>query len=64
MATLIENLEDLSVDEVMVQFDVTRGQVGQQADRIAGATPSATLGSHAEVENMNLAEIPAGSSFT
>ena len=27
VATVIENLEDLSVDEVMEQFDVTREQV-------------------------------------
>lgn len=27
VATIIENLEDLSVDEVMEQFDVTREQV-------------------------------------
>lgn len=28
MATVIENLEDLSVEEVMEQFDVTREQIG------------------------------------
>jgi uncharacterized protein (DUF433 family) len=27
VATVIENLEDLSIDEVMQQFDVTREQV-------------------------------------
>jgi len=27
VATVIENLEDLSVEEVMVQFDVTREQI-------------------------------------
>ena len=27
VATVIENLEDLSVDEVIEQFDVTRAQV-------------------------------------
>ena len=27
VATVIENLEDLSIDEVMEQFDVTREQV-------------------------------------
>jgi uncharacterized protein (DUF433 family) len=27
VATVIENLEDLSIDEVMEQFDVTRDQV-------------------------------------
>ena len=27
VATIIENLEDLSVDEVMEQFDVTREQI-------------------------------------
>jgi uncharacterized protein (DUF433 family) len=27
VATVIENLEDLSVDEVMEQFDVTREQI-------------------------------------
>ena len=27
VATIIENLEDLSIDEVMEQFDVTREQI-------------------------------------
>ena len=27
VATVIENLEDLSIEEVMEQFDVTRGQI-------------------------------------
>lgn len=27
VATVMENLEDLSIDEVMAQFDVTRAQI-------------------------------------
>ena len=32
VATVIENLEDLSVDEVMEQFDVTREQISAVLD--------------------------------
>jgi hypothetical protein len=49
VATVIENLEDLSVDEVIEQFDVTREQVTavlefvahslRTADAPAGARP-------------------------
>ena len=35
VATIIENLEDLSVDEVIEQFDVTREQVTAVLDFIA-----------------------------
>ena len=34
-ATVIENLEDLSVDEVMEQFDVTREQINAVLDFVA-----------------------------
>ena len=35
VATVIENLEDLSVDEVMEQFDVTREQIVAVLDFVA-----------------------------
>src|SRR5438046_10685440 len=55
VATVIENLEDLSVDEVIEQFDVTREQVtavlqfvaqSLRSEVTAGAWPSSYL--HAE----------------
>src|SRR3989441_5478524 len=43
VATVIENLEDLSVEEVMEQFDVTREQITAVLDFVAQSlkTPSA-----------------------
>jgi len=45
VATVIENLEDLSVEEVMEQFDVTREQIMAVLDFVAQSlkisTPSA-----------------------
>lgn len=35
VATVIENLEDLSVDEVMAQFDVSREQIAAVLDFVA-----------------------------
>jgi uncharacterized protein (DUF433 family) len=35
VATVIENLEDLSIEEVMEQFDVTREQIAAVLDFIA-----------------------------
>ena len=35
VATVIENLEDLSIDEVIEQFDVTREQVTAVLDCVA-----------------------------
>ncbi len=35
VATIIENLEDLSVEEVMEQFDVTREQIAAVLDFVA-----------------------------
>jgi uncharacterized protein (DUF433 family) len=35
VATVIENLEDLSVEEVMEQFDVTRDQITAVLDFVA-----------------------------
>ena len=35
VATVIENLEDLSIDEVVEQFDVTRDQVAAVLDFVA-----------------------------
>src|ERR1700761_4671065 len=46
VATVIENLEDMSVEEVIEQFDVTRAQVSAVLDFVAqslkGATPGDT----------------------
>ena len=43
VATVIENLEDLSVEEVMEQFDVTREQITAVLDFVAQSlkTPAA-----------------------
>jgi uncharacterized protein (DUF433 family) len=35
VATIVENLEDLSVDEVVEQFDVTREQIRAVLDFVA-----------------------------
>ena len=35
VATVIENLEDLSVEEVMAQFDVSREQIAAVLDFVA-----------------------------
>ena len=48
VATVIENLEDLSVEEVMEQFDVTREQIAAVlefvAESLKGAAPGRTSG--------------------
>jgi len=46
VATVIENLEDLSIDEVMQQFDVTREQITAVLDFVA--------------ESLRAESIPAG----
>ena len=40
VATVIENLEDLSVDEVIEQFDVTREQIAAVFDFVAESLKS------------------------
>ncbi|HWF11703.1 MAG TPA: DUF433 domain-containing protein [Bryobacteraceae bacterium] len=42
VATVIENLEDLSVEEVMEQFDVTRGQITAVLDFVAQSLREST----------------------
>ncbi len=37
VATVIENLEDLSLDEVIEQFDVTREQIAAVLDFVAAS---------------------------
>jgi uncharacterized protein (DUF433 family) len=37
VATVIENLEDLSIDEVIEQFDVTREQITAVLDFVAAS---------------------------
>jgi uncharacterized protein (DUF433 family) len=50
VATIIENLEDLSVDEVIEQFDVTREQIAAVLDFVArsldASAPSLPLDAH------------------
>jgi uncharacterized protein (DUF433 family) len=46
VATVIENLEDLSIDEVIEQFDVTREQVMAVLDFVA--------------ESLRASDVPAG----
>lgn len=53
VATVIENLEDLSVEEVMEQFDVTREQINAVLDFVAQTLkvpspgqPSAAVDAH------------------
>lgn len=42
VATVIENLEDLSVEEVMEQFDVTREQIAAVLEFVAQSLRSPT----------------------
>ncbi len=42
VATVIENLEDLSVEEVMEQFDVTREQITAVLDFVAQSLKAST----------------------
>ncbi len=44
VATVIENLEDLSVEEVMEQFDVTREQINSVLDFVAQSLKAAVPG--------------------
>jgi len=42
VATVIENLEDLSVEEVMEQFDVSPEQINAVLDFVAGSLRTST----------------------
>jgi uncharacterized protein (DUF433 family) len=44
VATVIENLEDLSVEEVMEQFDVTREQITAVLDFVAQSLKDSSAG--------------------
>jgi uncharacterized protein (DUF433 family) len=44
VATVIENLEDLSVEEVMEQFDVTREQITAVLDFVAQSLTASAPG--------------------
>src|SRR5215469_2858529 len=44
VATVIENLEDLSVEEVMEQFDVTREQISAVLDFVAQSLKASESG--------------------
>jgi uncharacterized protein (DUF433 family) len=55
VATVIENLEDLSVEEVMEQFDVTREQIRAVLDFVAQSlTGSAPAQDSAPVDAYSL----------
>ena len=55
VATVIENLEDLSVEEVMEQFDVTREQIAAVLDFVAQSLKvSAPTGASAPVDARSL----------
>jgi uncharacterized protein (DUF433 family) len=53
VATVVENLEDLSIEEVMEQFDVTREQITAVLDFVAKSlnTPSAPTPAHADAHS-------------
>jgi len=42
VAIIVENLEDLSVEEVMEQYDVTREQIGAVLEFVAASLRSDT----------------------
>jgi len=44
VATVIENLEDLTVEEVMDQFDVTREQINAVLDFVAERSVRGSIG--------------------
>jgi uncharacterized protein (DUF433 family) len=44
VATVIENLEDLSIEEVMEQFDVTHEQINAVLDFVAQSLKGSTPG--------------------
>jgi uncharacterized protein (DUF433 family) len=46
VATVIENLEDLSIEEVMEQFDVTREQIAAVLDFVAHSLNASALEQH------------------
>jgi uncharacterized protein (DUF433 family) len=46
VATIIENLEDLSVEEVMEQFDVTREQIAAVLDFVAQSLKTSPVNAH------------------
>ena len=50
VATVIENLEELSVEQVMEQFDVTREQVIEVLDFVAQSLRASAPGSYIEVD--------------
>ena len=53
VATVIENLEDLSVEEVMEQFDVTREQIIAVLDFVAQSLkPSESVQPHRPVKSV------------
>jgi uncharacterized protein (DUF433 family) len=50
VATVIENLEDLSVEEVMEQFDVTREQIAAVLEFVAQSLKGPALGQAANAK--------------
>lgn len=50
VATVIENLEDLSIDEVMEQFDVSREQINAVLDFVAQSLKASAVQPAAPVD--------------
>jgi uncharacterized protein (DUF433 family) len=46
VATVIENLEDLSIEEVMEQFDVTREQITEVLEFVAQSLKMSPVDAH------------------
>ncbi len=53
VATVIENLEDLSIEEVMEQFDVTREQITEVLEFVAQSLKATTPKEPAAPVNAN-----------
>jgi uncharacterized protein (DUF433 family) len=53
VATIIENLQDLSVDEVIEQFDVTREQIAAVLEFVAESLKASTVGDAPAPANAN-----------
>jgi uncharacterized protein (DUF433 family) len=52
VATIIENLEDLSIEEVMEQFDVTREQIAAVLDFVAQSLNAPAPGNPADAHSV------------
>jgi len=48
VATVIENLEDLTIEEVMEQYEETREQINTVLDSVAASLRESACGPHAD----------------